>query len=107
MKVHFDAGQAFALASCDSLRRQLVAMDGTPKELLSRGQQKSIQTDRVVLVLGPTEELKVVREMFGVFTRGEQTEAQIAQSLSDRGLLTGLGRAWTWARTSTIADPLS
>ena len=35
------------------LRRQLVAMDGTPKELLSRGQQKSIQTDRVILVLGP------------------------------------------------------
>jgi DNA invertase Pin-like site-specific DNA recombinase len=77
------------------LRRQLVAMDGTPKEMLSRGQQKSIQTDRVVLVLGPTEELRVVREMFEAFTRGEQTEAQIAQSLRDRGLLTDLSRAWT------------
>jgi DNA invertase Pin-like site-specific DNA recombinase len=77
------------------LRRQLVSMDGTPKELLSRGQQKSIQTDRVVLVLGPTEELRVVRGMFEAFTRGEQTEAQIAQSLRDRGLLTDLSRAWT------------
>src|SRR5260370_42199725 len=28
------------------------------KKLLSRGQQKSIQTDRVILVLGPAEELK-------------------------------------------------
>jgi DNA invertase Pin-like site-specific DNA recombinase len=77
------------------LRRQLVAMDGTPKELLSRGQQKSIQSDRVILVLGPSEELKVVRAAFETFTRREQTEAQIAQSLNDRGLLTDFGRAWT------------
>lgn len=77
------------------LRRQLVAMDGTPKELLSRGQQKSIQTDRVILVLGPDEELKVVRAAFETFTREEQIESQIAQSLNDRGLLTDLGRAWT------------
>ena len=77
------------------LRRQLIAMDGTPKGLLSRGQQKSIQTDRVILVPGPAEEVKVVQEIFETFTREEQTEARIAQSLSDRGLLTDLGRAWT------------
>ncbi len=77
------------------LRRQLVAMDGTPKDLLSRGQQKSIQTDRVILVLGPDEEVKVVRGAFETFTRREQTEVQIAQSLNDRGLLTDFGRAWT------------
>ncbi len=77
------------------LRRQLVAMDGNPKELLSRGQQKSIQTDRVVLVPGPTEEVEVVQEIFEAFTNREQSEAQIAQSLSDRGLLTDLSRAWT------------
>ena len=77
------------------LRRQLIAMDGTPKELLSRGQQKSIQTDRVILVLGPAEELKVVRAAFETFEREEQIESQIAQSLNDRSLLTDLGRAWT------------
>jgi DNA invertase Pin-like site-specific DNA recombinase len=77
------------------LRRQLIAMDGTPKDLLFRGQQKSIQTDRVILVPGPAEELQVVREVFEVFESGEQTESQIAQSLSNRGLLTDLSRAWT------------
>jgi DNA invertase Pin-like site-specific DNA recombinase len=77
------------------LRRQLVAMDGTPKELLSRGQQKSIQTDRVILVPGPADELQVVREIFKAFTQDERTEAQIAQSLNDRGLLTDLARQWT------------
>jgi hypothetical protein len=41
------------------------------------------------------EELKVVRAAFETFTRREQTEAQIAQSLNDRGLLTDFGRAWT------------
>jgi DNA invertase Pin-like site-specific DNA recombinase len=77
------------------LRRQLVAMDGIPKELLSRGQQKSIQTDRVILVAGPKEEVQVVREMFDAFTNGERTEVQIAQALNDRGLQTDLARPWT------------
>jgi len=38
-------------------------MDGTPKEILARGQQKSIQTDRVILIQS-TDELQVVREIF-------------------------------------------
>jgi len=77
------------------LRRQLVAMDGTSKELLLRGQQKSIQTDRVILVPGPEEEIAVVREIFDAFTSGGLTEAQIAQSLNDRGVLTDLSKQWT------------
>jgi hypothetical protein len=40
------------------LRRQLIAMDGPEKELLSRGQHKSIQTDRVILVPGPPKKYK-------------------------------------------------
>src|SRR5215831_504779 len=40
------------------LRRQLVDRDGEPKELLSRGSHKSIQTDRVILVPGPDEEVQ-------------------------------------------------
>ena len=77
------------------LRRQLVSMDGTPKERLSRGQQKSIQTDRVILVPGPAEELQVVRDVFEAFTHKGFTEAQIAQSLNNRGLLTDMSRDWT------------
>jgi len=39
------------------LRRQLVDRESTPKEVLQFGQQKSIQTDRVILVPGPDEEV--------------------------------------------------
>lgn len=77
------------------LRRQLVAMDGSAKEILSRGQQKSIQTDRVVLVPGPTDEVETVRTVFDSFTNREQTEAQIALSLNNNGLRTDQGRSWT------------
>src|SRR5271165_1358890 len=77
------------------LRRQLVAMDGTPKELLVQGQQKSFQTDRVILVPGPDEEVSVVREMFDLFTAGKMNELQIAQSLNSKGLLTDQSNKWT------------
>ncbi len=77
------------------LRRQLIAMDGTAKGLLSRGQQKSFQTDRVVLVPGPDDELSIVREIFHAFTSMELTESQIAQLLNSRGLRTDLSRDWT------------
>lgn len=77
------------------LRRQLIDMNGTPKELLSRGQQKSIQTDRVILVPGPSDEIRVVREIFDSFTTRELNESQIAQSLNNRGLRTDLSRSWT------------
>ena len=46
------------------LRRVLIDEHGNPKGALSRGQQKSFQTDRVVLVPGPEQEQDVVRRMW-------------------------------------------
>src|SRR5207302_7335611 len=43
------------------LRRMLIDQSGARKVLLKMGEQKSIQTDRVVLVAGPEEEIKIVR----------------------------------------------
>src|ERR1700754_1897676 len=43
------------------LRRSLVDQSGASKGELSRGEHKSIQTDRVVLTLGPTDEIENVR----------------------------------------------
>lgn len=77
------------------LRRQLVAMDGTSKGLLARGQQKSFQTDRVILVPGPEDEIVIVREIFDAFTSGGLSELQIAQLLNGRGVRTDLSREWT------------
>src|ERR1700690_3468362 len=49
------------------LRRMLRDQGGGAKGMLSRGEQKSIQTDRVVLVPGPKEEVEIVRWMYQSF----------------------------------------
>jgi DNA invertase Pin-like site-specific DNA recombinase len=77
------------------LRRCLVDGAGAPKGELSRGEQKSIHTDRVVLVHGPGEEIETVRWMYRAFVEQDQTERGIADLLNARGLRTDLGRPWT------------
>jgi len=74
------------------LRRQLVDRDRSPKEILSRGEQKSIQTDRIILIPGPENEVRVVREIYDLFTRERKLEREIALLLNSRGLLTDLNR---------------
>jgi DNA invertase Pin-like site-specific DNA recombinase len=46
------------------LRRSLIDQAGAAKGELSRGEHKSIQTDRVVLVPGPPEEVDTVRWVY-------------------------------------------
>ena len=77
------------------LRRQLIDRDGRPKEILARGEHKSIQTDRVILVPGPDIEVQVVRDIYRFFTCDHKTEQQIAALLNASGLRTDLGRPWT------------
>jgi DNA invertase Pin-like site-specific DNA recombinase len=77
------------------LRRQLIDRDRNPKEILTRGIHKSIQTDRVILVPGPAEEIQVVRDVYDRFTRERKSEREIAVWLNGRGLLTDFGRPWT------------
>ena len=77
------------------LRRQLIDQDRNPKEILTRGKHKSIQTDRIILVPGPESETRVVREVYDLFTQKHSTEKDIAAQLNERGLVTDLGRRWT------------
>lgn len=77
------------------LRRMLLDEKGQPKGLLDRGQQKSLQTDRVVLVPGPEEEVDTVREIYRLFVAGGMREAAIAAVLNRDGSRTDLGREWS------------
>jgi DNA invertase Pin-like site-specific DNA recombinase len=77
------------------LRRVLVDQSGTTKGELARGEYKSIQTDRVILVLGPPDEVKTVRWMYRVFVEGGMPEREIAANLNQRGICTDLARSWT------------
>jgi DNA invertase Pin-like site-specific DNA recombinase len=77
------------------LRRMLVDQSGKPKGELAHGEQKSIQTDRVILVPGPDHEVADVRWIFQAFVDERRTEGEIAEILNARGVKTDLGREWT------------
>jgi len=73
------------------LRRLLIDQHGNHKGLLDRGDHKSLQTDRVILVPGPPEEKELVTEIYERFLGGT-SERQIADTLNARGLVADLKR---------------
>jgi DNA invertase Pin-like site-specific DNA recombinase len=79
------------------LRRQLVDEHRIAKSELARGEHKSIQTDRVVLIPGPDEEVGTVRRIYAMFLHEARTEAAIAETLNSEGIATGWGRPWNRA----------
>jgi DNA invertase Pin-like site-specific DNA recombinase len=84
------------------LRRVLIDEDGNPKGELSRGEQKSIQTDRVILVPGPADEQRVVQRMYTMFVDEGRLEREIAETLNAEGCRTDLGRPWTRATVHQV-----
>ncbi len=84
------------------LRRVLIDEHGNAKGELSRGEQKSIQTDRVVLVPGPEREQDVVRRMYRSFVEDGRSEREIAEILNAEGHLTDLARPWTRATVHQV-----
>jgi hypothetical protein len=73
----------------------LVNEHGEHKGIMDRGAHKSIATDRIVLVQGPSDEVALVQEIYRRFVEGEQSERQIADWLNGQGILSDLGRPWT------------
>jgi DNA invertase Pin-like site-specific DNA recombinase len=84
------------------LRRILVDEHGEPKAQLKLGEQKSLQTDRVILMPGPSEEIENVNWIYRAFIDEGLQEGQIAVLLNQRGVLTDLGRRWTRAAVHGI-----
>lgn len=77
------------------LRRMLRDVSGQDKGVLNRREQKSIQTDRVILIPGPPEEVEIVRWIYATFVDDNTVESRIAGMLNQRGITTDLGRPWT------------
>lgn len=73
-------------------RRLMVSADGKPKQVMKTGEQKSLTTDRVILIPGPRKELAGVRAIFSMAAEGKGPSA-IARELNRRGLTHG-GRPW-------------
>jgi DNA invertase Pin-like site-specific DNA recombinase len=77
------------------LQRQLIDECRTPKMNLHRGEHKSLQTDRVILVPGPPEEVATVERIYRLFVLKRMPEAEIAALLNGEGITSDLGRPWT------------
>ncbi len=84
------------------LRRMLLDQSGEAKGILQRGEQKSLQTDRVILIPGPEHEVAMVRIIYQMFTSEGKQEQQIATVLNERGILGEAGRPWTRAMIHQI-----
>lgn len=77
------------------LRRMLIDQSRQRKTMLKMGEHKSIQTDRVILVRGPDEEVETVRWIYRAFIDEGKNESEIADLLNAKGIVTDFGRAWT------------
>lgn len=84
------------------LRRILIDEVGNAKEELGSGKQKSILTDRVILAIGPPEEIEIVREIYGRFVFDMASESRIAADLNARAITREDGQAWTFATINQI-----
>ena len=79
------------------LRRLLIDESRAPKGELAAGDRKSLQTDRVVLTLGPSEEVEQVNRIYSLFVHDALSEREIANLFNQEGISTDRGRAWTRA----------
>jgi len=80
------------------LRR--VQVDGQGKQrhegkFMERRQRKDYPTDRVVLALGPAEQIEWVRWMYNQVFEHKKHQADIAAELNAKGIRSDSGRPWT------------
>ncbi|TXH65014.1 MAG: recombinase family protein, partial [Lysobacteraceae bacterium] len=86
------------------LRRKLIDQTGNPKADLDRGEHKSLQTDRVILVPGPEDEQRIVNLIYQWFINESLSESAIAGRLNGMKVRTDLDRPWT---RSTVQEVLT
>jgi len=84
------------------LRRVLVDERGTIKAELKRGEHKSLQTDRVILMPGPEEEVAWVSKMYRWLIEEDLSFREIANRLNEAGIATDHDRPWTSGTVRTV-----
>lgn len=84
------------------LRRVLVDERGNIKGDLKRGEHKSLQTDRVILMPGPDEEVAWVGRMYRWLIEEDLSFQEIADRLNEEGVTTDLDRPWTPGTVRTV-----
>src|SRR6185437_8711155 len=77
------------------LRRELIDENGFSKGTLKRGEQKNLKTDRVILRLGPSDEVAVINRIFAEYVGRKRSQEEIVRRLNQEGVPNHLGRPWT------------
>lgn len=85
-------------------RRQVIGEDGKPGRFLERGELKELRSERVRTVLGPLQEIRVIRRIFDLYVRRQWSRADIVRHLNKKGIVGHQGRRWT---TRTIRNVLT
>lgn len=88
------------------LRRLSVSADGIPRRILNRGELKPAATDRVVLILGPADEVAIVRRIYSLYIDAHLTDAGIAGLLNSEGIESQPGCAWSKHHVVTLLTNL-
>lgn len=84
------------------LRRVLIDQHGSVKSELTRGEHKSLQTDRVILMPGPEDEVRTVNQIYRWFIDDGLVESEIAERLNATKQRTDLDRDWTRATVHQV-----
>jgi DNA invertase Pin-like site-specific DNA recombinase len=84
------------------LRRMLIDQNGRQKGILKHGEYKSLQTDRVILVPGPEQEIETVNLIYKLFLDEGKTESEIVNIINKLEIKTNHGRSWTHGTINQI-----
>ena len=76
------------------LRRMAIGENGSRRLLLEHGERKATQSDRVILVPGPAEEVSTVRRIFALYVNARSYPKAIAEQLIQEGAPTGIHPYW-------------
>lgn len=84
------------------LRRMLVDENLNHKGILSHKEWKSIQTDRVILIPGPENEINIVKEIYFMFICEGKPERVIFSELNRRGVFAENNLKWTKGKVHQV-----
>jgi DNA invertase Pin-like site-specific DNA recombinase len=84
------------------LRRVLIDQAGQVKGELKRGEHKSLQTDRVILMPGPDSEVATINQIYRWLVEGDLPLAEIVKRLNDQPIYTDQDRPWTYSTVRQV-----
>lgn len=87
-------GFQMGVLPCIGLSRIAIDREGNRRPL-ARGQHKAMQSEHIVWVPGPREEVELVNRIFRIYADTDATIVGLTRQLCDEGLTTSIGRPFT------------